>query len=374
VKDKLTKNPVRPTKEMLDILESWAAPDVTEVKKQEVKGKTNFMGMPVDKLYSQIVEEAKAEEEEIQPLTAEEIEQIRQDAYDEGFAQGKDDGFAKGQEEGLQQGHEQGLQQGHQEGYLAGFEQGQNEVNQLIARWNHLAYQLYHPVEKIDKVVEKQLLNLTVALAESVIRKESEANLDVLLNVLHESVGSLPFNIEYAEIHMHPDDIELLRQVYDDEALIEQKWIIKEEPSYTSGDVVVMTPNSLIDRTIKQRLRQTIDKFIHKAELDKEIDESLLKTPEPTGPNLSQADAEVSLAARQVEMAQEAEAAKAEELQAEVLQEAELEESEPETLPEMPEENVEFSSEDGVQQNEATDSEVVEPQPTEPEEPNKEQE
>ena len=292
MKDKLTKNPVTPSREMLELLEEWAAPDVTEVKKKEFSGKTNFMGIPIDKLYSQVIAEEEAEaEEEIKPLTAEEIEQIRQDAYDEGFAQGKEEGFAKGEEEGLQQGHEQGLEQGHQEGYQAGLAQGQQEVNTLIARWNDLAYQLYHPVEKVDRVVEKQLLNLAVQLAESVIRKESKCNSEVLLNVLHEAVSSLPFNTEYAEIHMHPDDIELLREVYDDEALIEQKWIIKEEPGYQSGDVIVMTPNSLIDRTVKQRMRQTIDKFIAKAELDKEVDETLIKTPEKPEPNLIQSEA-----------------------------------------------------------------------------------
>ena len=285
MKDKLTKSPVTPSREMLELLEEWAAPDVTDVKKKEYSGKTNFMGIPIDKLYSQVVAESEVEEEEIKPLTAEEIEQIRQNAYEEGFAQGKSEGFAKGEEEGLEQGHEKGLEQGHQEGYQAGLMQGQNEVNHLIARWNQLAYQLYHPVEKVDKVVEKQLLNLAVTLAESVIRQESKNNSEVLLTVLHEAIASLPFNTEYAEIHMHPDDIALLRDVYDDEALIEQKWIIKEEPSYQLGDVIVMTPNSLIDRTVKQRMRQTIDKFIAKAELDKEIDENLLAKPDVPPPN-----------------------------------------------------------------------------------------
>lgn len=294
--DKLSKQPVTPSKEMLELLEEWAAPDVTEVKKQEFTGKTNFMGIPIDKLYSQVIEEQQeVEEEEIKPLTAEEIEQIRQDAYDEGFAEGKTDGFAKGEEEGLQQGHEKGLEQGHQEGYQAGLEQGQNEVNILIARWNNLAHQLYHPLEKVDRVVEKQLLNLAVMLAESVIRQESKSNSEVLLNVLHEAVSSLPFNTEYAEIHMHPDDILLLREVYDDEALVEQKWIIKEEPGYQIGDVIVMTPNSLIDRTVKQRMRQTIDKFIVKAELDKEVDESLIKTPELQQPNFVQPETPAEL-------------------------------------------------------------------------------
>ena len=290
VKDKLTKKPVTPSREMLELLEEWAAPDVTDVKKQEVSGKTNFMGIPIDKLYSQVVEENEVEEEEIKPLTAEEIEQIRQDAYEEGFAQGKTDGFAKGEEEGLQQGHEKGLEQGQQDGYQAGLAQGQQEVNNLIARWNQLAYQLYHPLEKVDKVVEKQLLNLAVSLAESVIRQESKSNSDVLLNVLHEAVSSLPFNTEYAEIHMHPEDIALLREVYDDEALVEQKWIIKEEPGYQLGDVIVMTPNSLIDRSVKQRMRQTIDKFIAKAELDKEIDESLIPQQPIPEPNLVQTE------------------------------------------------------------------------------------
>ena len=158
------------------------------------------------------------------------------------------------------------------------------------------------------------------------------------MTVLHEAVASLPFNTEYAEIHMHPDDIELLRQVYDDEALIEQKWIIKEEPAYNLGDVVVMTPNSLIDRTVKQRMRQTIDKFMHKAELDKEIDESLIKTPDATPPNLSQADAQASLAERQAEMAEEAERL------AEAAQEDHVEESQLEDSSEQQEANVEYNS------------------------------
>lgn len=275
---------------MLELLEEWAAPDVTEVKKKEFAGKTNFMGMPVDKLYSQIIEESQVEEEEIKPLTAEEIEQIRQDAYNEGFAQGKEEGFAKGEEEGLQQGHEKGLEQGHQEGYQAGLAAGQEEVNNLISRWNDLTYQLYHPLEKVDRVVEKQLLNLAVSLAESVIRQESKYNSKVLLEVLHEAAASLPFNTEYAEIHMHPEDIELLKQVYDEEALVEQKWIIKEEPGYQLGDVVVMTPNSLIDRTVKQRMRQTIDKFVAKAELDKEIDESTIQVEAKPEPNFVAGD------------------------------------------------------------------------------------
>jgi len=269
--DKFGKKPITPDSELLELLKEWVAPDVTQSKKAEYVGKTNFLGMPLEELYSKIVKEEPPEEEEIPPLTAEEIEQIRQDAYNEGFELGKTEGFQTGEAEGLVTGHETGLKNGQEEGYLAGLEQGQFEISEKVARLKDLTHQLYYPIQKVDKVAEQQLLNLAVMLAESVIRHETKSNKDALLSVLHEATASLPFNTEFAEIHMHPDDLKLLSETYTDEAMAEQKWIVKQEPGYQRGDIIVMTPNSLIDRTVKQRIKQSLDVFIEKAELDREL-------------------------------------------------------------------------------------------------------
>lgn len=271
--DKLTKQPVTPSKEMLELLKDWVAPDVTEVKKAAVVGKTNFMGMSIEDMYKKQALAAEPEEEEVQPLTAEEIEQIRQDAYQEGFEQGKTEGKEAGHAEGLEQGHAEGLEKGHQEGIEAGREEGREAINEAIERWQQLAEQLVSPIERVDQAAEQQLLNLAVMLAESVLRTEIKSNKESLLAALHESISALPFNTEIAEIHMHPEDIELLKQEYDDEALAENKWIIKPEPSFELGDLTVATPNSLIDRTVKSRIKQTIDEFVKQANLSTE-DES----------------------------------------------------------------------------------------------------
>ena len=271
--DKLTKQPVTPSKEMLELLKDWVAPDVTEVKKAAVVGKTNFMGMSIEEMYKKKALADEPEEEEVQPLTAEEIEQIRQDAYQEGFEQGKTEGKEAGHAEGLEQGHAEGLEKGHQEGIEAGREEGREAINEAIVRWQQLAEQLVSPIERVDEAAEQQLLNLAVMLAESVLRTEIKSNKESLLAALHESISALPFNTEIAEIHMHPDDIELLKQEYDDEALAENKWIIKPEPSFELGDLTVATPNSLIDRTVKSRIKQTIDEFVKQANLSTE-DES----------------------------------------------------------------------------------------------------
>jgi len=271
--DKLGKKPLTPNRELLDLLQDWVAPDVTQSKKSEFVGKTNFMGTPLEELYSKALLQEAVEEEDVKPLTAEEIEQIRQDAYNEGFELGKEEGYQVGEAQGLQEGHELGVKNGHEQGYLAGLEQGQFEINEKIARLKDLTHQLYHPIEKVDKTAEQQLLNLAVMLAESVIRQEIKTNKDVLLTVLHEATSSLPFNTDFAEIHIHPDDLKLLTETYSEEAIIEQKWIIKEEPGYQQGDIIVMTPDSLIDRSVKQRIKQSIGHFIEKAELNKELND-----------------------------------------------------------------------------------------------------
>jgi flagellar assembly protein FliH len=271
--DKLGNKPVTPDRELLELLKEWVAPDVSESKKNEYTGKTSFLGTPLDELYSKVIKEEPPEEEEIPPLTAEEIEQIRQDAYNEGFELGKAEGFQTGEAEGLVKGHETGLKNGQEQGYLAGLEQGQFEISEKVARLKDLAHQLYYPIQKVDKIAEQQLLNLVVMLAESVIRHETKSNKDALLSVLHEATASLPFNTQFAEIHMHPDDLKLLSETYTDEAMAEQKWVTKQEPGYQPGDIIVMTPNSLIDRTVKQRIRQSLELFIEKAELDRELND-----------------------------------------------------------------------------------------------------
>lgn len=268
--NKLTSNPVTPNDEMLDLLKDWVAPDVTEIKRKELEGKTNFLGVPINEMYSRLAREEEVEVEEVPQLTAEEIEQIRQDAYEEGFKEGKADGYQAGFDEGQAAGVEEGQKVGKEEGMQQGILAGQTEIQQQAKQWQQLIEQLYDPIKRVDKAVEMQLLDLAVSLAEAVIRTDTKCNKDVLLNILHESVLSLPFNTEYVELHLHPADIQMITEVYDEATLIEKKWIIKEEPGYNQGDLIIATPNSLIDRTLKQRMKQTLDAFVATAALDNE--------------------------------------------------------------------------------------------------------
>lgn len=282
---KLTNKPVTPTKEMLELLKEWQAPDVSEVKKATVVGRTNFMGVPIEELYKAQPQLIEPEEEEVKQLTAEEVEAIRQEAYEEGFAEGKEAGFEAGKEEGLVAGHEEGLANGHKEGFEAGMQEGREAVEQQIQQWQSLTQKLDTPIKRVDEATEQQLLNLAVMLAESILRVEVQTNKQSLLAIIHESVSALPFNYEFCEIHMHPDDIALVESEFSDEQMAENKWIFKPEAHFEIGDVVVATPNSLIDRSVKQRIKQTIRSFIEDANLNIELNqESVKRTGTPSHP------------------------------------------------------------------------------------------
>jgi flagellar assembly protein FliH len=270
----LTNKPVTPTREMLELLKDWQAPDVTASKKASVVGKTNFLGVPIEELYKAkptLIE--REDEEEVHQLTAEEVEAIRQQAYDEGFTEGKEAGFEVGKIEGLEAGKIEGLELGQKEGFDAGIEEGRETGELQIKRWQELADKLYQPNERLDATIEQQLLNLAVMLAESVIRVEVKSNKESLLKILQESVSALPFNTEFCELHLHPDDIELLQESISEEEMIENKWIFKPETHFQHGDVIVATPNSLIDRSVKQRIKQSIEQFIEDAGLKDELNE-----------------------------------------------------------------------------------------------------
>ena len=64
-------------------------------------------------------------------------------------------------------------------------------------------------------------------------------------------------------IHLHPEDIELVKNSYGEAALAENHWQLVAEPTLDRGGCQVKTPQSSIDMTIKTRVKETLDSFLH---------------------------------------------------------------------------------------------------------------
>lgn len=241
---------------------TWEIPTVEAPVAKADEGKTNALGFKTTWRYEPPEIE---EEQEPQPLTAEEIEQIRQAAYDEGFNQGKEEGFAKGYEEGKASGFEEGQKSGFEAGHEEGLAQGQDEIKTLTAQWQTLIEHLHKPMAIIDKNVEQQLFELTAQLTEAIVRHEATINSDILMSAISDAIKALPAQEAQTQIYLHPDDIKRVEEAFGEQHIQESGWRLLPAPQLEVGSCQVENSTSNIDMRIKSRIKEVLEPFLQNA-------------------------------------------------------------------------------------------------------------
>ncbi|MET0065667.1 MAG: flagellar assembly protein FliH [Candidatus Thiodiazotropha sp.] len=171
------------------------------------------------------------------PPTAEELEAIQQSAHEEGFERGKQEGF--------EYGHKEGLTRAHQ------------DLQRYTERLDRLLETFEHPLRNLDNEVEKELLTLVVAIVKQLVRREVKSDPHLIIGVVRESLSILPVASRNVRLLVHPEDAELIREVY---ALgdSETGWQMIEDPVINRGGCKVVTDTSQIDATLESRLASLI--------------------------------------------------------------------------------------------------------------------
>lgn len=188
-----------------------------------------------------------------QTLTVEEIEAMQQQAFDEAFEQGRSQGY----EQGLQQGREQGRQEGFQAGHQQGYQEGQHLLQQQAADLNRLLECLNEPIKQMDQAIESELVQLALAVAGQIIRREIKLHPDEIIAVVRDAINVLPLASQNITLSLHPEDAELVRTILNlDEA--QPSWRLVENPLLTRGGCTVETETSTVDATLEKRLAAVI--------------------------------------------------------------------------------------------------------------------
>ena len=243
--------------EQEDEFKAWDLPYVEDSTQSEDDKTTNAFNRKSDWKY-----EPPEAEEEILPPTAEEIEAIRAAAHAEGFAQGQLEGHAQGAEEGFAKGHEEGLAKGLEEGTTQGLATGEEQVQQHLNTWVSLIDSIQNPVKRVEKDLEKELVLLAVSLAKGVIRSEVKTNTDLIFQALSEGLKALPIQEKHYQIHLHPDDIQLVNNHFSPEEIIKHRWEFIESPNMSAGGCEIVTQSNAVDITVERRVKDVIDKFL----------------------------------------------------------------------------------------------------------------
>lgn len=200
------------------------------------------------------------EEVDVMPMiTAEEIEAMQKQAYDEAAEHGRAEGFAEGLEKGLAEGQEKGFAQGLEEGRAEAYAEAREEIEKLTSGFDALIQALEEPLSEVDEQVEHELVELSIALAKQLIRRELKAEPGQIVAVVREALTVLPSNARKIMLYLHPDDAELVRHALSlDEHSPRCK--ITEDPTLQKGGCRVSSESSFIDATVEKRLAAAIAK------------------------------------------------------------------------------------------------------------------
>ncbi|CAH0525176.1 flagellar assembly protein FliH [Vibrio hippocampi] len=234
---------------------SWGLPDYTSQTTQHAK-ETAFN---YDPSWSP-TDEPEVDEAPLE-LTEEQIEIIKQGAYQEGLFQGQEAGFKqgydKGKEEGLAAGHAEGLQQGQADGVAAGEEYIKQQVDTLM----ELANQFAQPLELVNNQVEKQLVDMVLALTKEVVHVEVQTNPQIILDTVKQSLDVLPVTGHAITLKMNPVDVDIIRAAYGDQEIETRNWTLVVEPSLNRGDLFIEAGESSVSYKMEDRIKSVLQSF-----------------------------------------------------------------------------------------------------------------
>ena len=162
-------------------------------------------------------------------VTAGDLEALQQEAYNEAFEKGRAEGLAA----------------------------GEAAVKERAERFDELLQALAKPFDRLDETVEKQLVELAVAVVRQLFRREIRVEPTHVIGVVREAIQLLPIASQNVQVHLHPEDATLIREALSP-AEGELAWGIVEDPLITRGGCRVTTENSQVDATAESRLQAVI--------------------------------------------------------------------------------------------------------------------
>ncbi len=163
-----------------------------------------------------------------------------------------------------QKAHQEAYAAGRAEGLAAARAQSEPQLEQLraqVARLDAIFEQLARPLENLDAQVEQQLVNLALAIAKQLVRRELKADPAQVIAVVRETVALLPAAARDVRVHLHPDDAAVVREKLATPGA-DRAWSIVEDPVMTRGGCRVTTDTAQIDARLETRIGAVISTIL----------------------------------------------------------------------------------------------------------------
>jgi flagellar assembly protein FliH len=116
---------------------------------------------------------------------------------------------------------------------------------------------LARPLAHVDEEVHGQVVELAIAIARGLLRRELRADPAQIIGIVRETVALLPAAARGVRVLLHPEDAALLREKLPAGGP-DQAWSIIDDPALSRGDCRVHTEYAQVDARVETRLKATL--------------------------------------------------------------------------------------------------------------------
>lgn len=155
---------------------------------------------------------------------------------------------------------ERAYKEGFELGLKEGREKAQKEVEEILARFEGLIRSLEKIREEIYKKAEEEILQLSIAIAKKILRRELELNRSSVLQVVREAIKRLTEE-DTIKVYLSFEDFELVKRHREDliRELGESKnLIISPSQEVSPGGCFVETEFAQVDARLETQLETII--------------------------------------------------------------------------------------------------------------------
>jgi len=163
-----------------------------------------------------------------------------------------------GMSERERRAYEHGRQAGFDEGVRATETKARRDHSGHSAQLERALNELRARFGELESAGADATLDLALAIARQVVRREVEVQRDALLPALREAIALVIDQQAHPRVHLHPRDLELIRAEVDAEGMFKGCRFIADA-TVARGGCRVETPQGEIDATLGARWRRVVE-------------------------------------------------------------------------------------------------------------------
>jgi len=131
------------------------------------------------------------------------------------------------------------------------------ELSARVHRMDGVLELLAGPLRALDDEVEKELLELALAVGKQLARRELAAVPAQIVAILRECLEQLPVAAREVRVHLHPEDAAIVRERLAAPAA-QRAWTLIEDPTLARGGCLVRSDTSQIDARFESRVHAVL--------------------------------------------------------------------------------------------------------------------